>query len=1538
MTCEFLSGLTQLPFPSSSIVVGAGNITTAGTLYFFLSGRNRAGWTIASAPIAITYPANSSIAITLPPGARALGTDFIYYSLSAGSTNNPIASYQIAQWDNYQADQYSRRILNPIVLDLGEHISPAGSVAIPADLPTGTALKNGMHRLIIGGIPNGATSSYYKYSQYSTATASLEFVLEPHPGEKWVRTPNPYTGQIINAYGTGGCANDVRSIDTNYVIPPPPYDPVQSNPVKGASPIKLTWHNDSTIALKAGTNFGLDVRQGNENRTDAFNGKLILTLKGYTDGLGGLDRLDAGGINTMPNVDVDRVWGYTDDAIGILTLDKDLPPGESVVYEIAPYFTAQQFQGQLAPNELISTYIYPYTQSGKNVASLWAITGDLVLAVAERMHVVPLLGAGARVNCGSAIVKAYTFTQVPDRDIFGLTPNTPNQKITIDGNGICANRINPLESEAIRAIVSTESGRAKLGTYSANINITNGKATLTLTYPGYAGDGKCAIRSDYPTIGGDLGELNPPFVRIFAYDGTNYYPALSSGAQIGLVPGTTQTIAIDSLGGAIPSPTNPTDPLFGLFSPPTIAGTPTTGGTIPSGTYQFCAAYDYDGSTVSSIDHGDPSCIQESELTIADLFLLNQGWGRPIYNLADLRSIPRSDTFAWQHRSVTGGLLFYYDPDSTAVDDAISTFRPAHLTTLEPGRWLIRKSYSITPVGAWNNTTTYNYLDLVTVSNDGSYLYINPTPSSGNLLTNTTYWQQTSFRGAQGLQGVPGSTGTTTTGTNPNLPALGASDTYTVASTANLSVNQYYGFSGIAGTLKITALPSATTATLENTDSVPGAIVTAGTKLLATGKTGDTGQTGAAGTTSAVTVSTNPNIPALNASATYTVATTIGLAIGQYYGFASIGGTLEATALTATTVTLKNIDSVAGVAIPANTRINLSGRRGATGASGSPHVARHAYNSGATYNKFEEVDFGGASYYWSNTTPGNTSPPSSDWQLIADRGATGATGIAGAITVGTQPNISALGANDTYTVDTTLNLLPNQYYGFSGIAGSLLVVSTPTATTVVLQNTDVTPGTAVAAGIKLLACGKTGNQGIQGNPGTAGALTTGTNPNIPALNASANYSIDSVAGIASGQYYAFNGVTGSLLLTSIVSSTVITLQNIDATAGSAIASSTKIVPTGRKGDTGAGGDMYKSTYDTDNTGVVDDAQKLDNQLPSYYLDRSNQTGTQLPNTIANLDEAIDDRVAGLLVAGANITLTYNDVGNTLTIASTASGGGLSAWVTKTSNYTAVNGDRLRIDCSAGNVTILLPSAPGAFEIEIQRIDTSVNSLILDPNGKNFKGVAGKDGLFNNGNIGLSERISYINNAIGYLPQHDRLTYQTHTSSPSNLTYVSDGDTNGLFYWLGTNKGTTSWSNPFPQLTYSRSGSGVYDNFPTMTDRAINAHPNNTWLESSPYIQVDLGAGNAISPNYVSIRSWINTDRLPRNFKIQGSNNGTTFTDLLTVTNNTTITGMAQWLSLPISGSTAYRYLRYTAVSPGDSNNVVEIALGEWEFYGTTAFA
>jgi hypothetical protein len=51
-------------------------------------------------------------------------------------------------------------------------------------------------------------------------------------------------------------------------------------------------------------------------------------------------------------------------------------------------------------------------------------------------------------------------------------------------------------------------------------------------------------------------------------------------------------------------------------------------------------------------------------------------------------------------------------------------------------------------------------------------------------------------------------------------------------------------------------------------------------------------------------------------------------------------------------------------------------------------------------------------------------------------------------------------------------------------------------------------------------------------------------------------------------------------------------------------------------------------------------------------DRANHTGTQTASTISDFSEAVDDRVAALVIGGTGITSTYNDVANTLTIATT----------------------------------------------------------------------------------------------------------------------------------------------------------------------------------------------------------------------------------------------------------------------------------------------
>ena len=189
-------------------------------------------------------------------------------------------------------------------------------------------------------------------------------------------------------------------------------------------------------------------------------------------------------------------------------------------------------------------------------------------------------------------------------------------------------------------------------------------------------------------------------------------------------------------------------------------------------------------------------------------------------------------------------------------------------------------------------------------------------------------------------------------------------------------------------------------------------------------------------------------------------------------------------------------------------------------------------------------------------------------------------------------------------------------------------------------------------------------------------------------------------------------------------------------------------------------------------------------------------------------------------------------------------------------------------------------------------------------------------------------------------------YASDDGPPSvdiSLSWVSDGDANGVVYLAGSTLGSGSFTNPSISggpLAMLRSSDGD-GNASQLTDRAPNvsysANIQNSW------ICCDLGA-YALGLKSYSLRhqSSYNVDHI-RTWRIQGSNMVTwsiagveaaEWVDVDVRSNDTTISAVDAWghWSLP-QHAPSYRYIRLLQDGPNSTGRYY-LTVAEWEFYGT----
>lgn len=177
------------------------------------------------------------------------------------------------------------------------------------------------------------------------------------------------------------------------------------------------------------------------------------------------------------------------------------------------------------------------------------------------------------------------------------------------------------------------------------------------------------------------------------------------------------------------------------------------------------------------------------------------------------------------------------------------------------------------------------------------------------------------------------------------------------------------------------------------------------------------------------------------------------------------------------------------------------------------------------------------------------------------------------------------------------------------------------------------------------------------------------------------------------------------------------------------------------------------------------------------------------------------------------------------------------------------------------------------------------------------------------------------------------------TSPQVLTYVSDGDANGVLYFLGRGYGTAAWTNPetanFVDIISKPVGGA--GNVNTLCDRAASEYSSGgSDGAGNEWFKIDFGAVNTMLASKFSYRYRNDSSNFsPTAWKWEGSNDDSAWDELADVTGQTP--SASTWVSTDAAvQTTAYRYIRVRQIG-NNNNGTSHFSIGELEVYGTFTF-
>jgi len=158
-------------------------------------------------------------------------------------------------------------------------------------------------------------------------------------------------------------------------------------------------------------------------------------------------------------------------------------------------------------------------------------------------------------------------------------------------------------------------------------------------------------------------------------------------------------------------------------------------------------------------------------------------------------------------------------------------------------------------------------------------------------------------------------------------------------------------------------------------------------------------------------------------------------------------------------------------------------------------------------------------------------------------------------------------------------------------------------------------------------------------------------------------------------------------------------------------------------------------------------------------------------------------------------------------------------------------------------------------------------------------------------IDLNQKIETINKLLSDIsPSLHKCELPADRLPLVRCVFQNNWDQNGVLYWLGTNRITTEWKNPYPQFVNVTCfpPEELYGNLSSFVDRtgSQNYLPRSNAIKNGSFT-VDLLSVKVV-PTHYTLRDSTNGNYQLRNWNLEGSNDGKTWIILKNHVNDASI--------------------------------------------------